>query len=159
MTKVTPTLYDYTEKAEFPHHLLPEIRELGISGADTPKEYGGKGLSITDGGAIIYELARGDTSIATFYLLHQSLGNYTILKLCQEELKQRILKDTVNLDKILAWGLTEPLRGSDAGNIETSAKRVEGGYILNGRKRWIGNATFADYVCIWARNDQEGGKV
>ena len=63
------------------------------------------------------------------------------------------------LNKVLAWALTEPETGSDASNIRTTAKKVQGGYLLNGRKRWIGNATFADYICCWARNESDKGRV
>ena len=65
----------------------------------------------------------------------------------------------MNMDKICAWALTEPDNGSDATGLKTTAKRVEGGYLLTGEKRWIGNATFADYIVTWARNEEEGGKI
>ena len=55
--------------------------------------------------------------------------------------------------------MTEPDFGSDATSLRTTAKKVEGGYVINGEKRWIGNATFADYIIIWARNESEGGKI
>jgi len=64
-----------------------------------------------------------------------------------------------SLDKISAFGLTEPNFGSDASSIETYAVKTEGGYILNGQKRWIGNATFADYICVWARNKDDKNLV
>ena len=59
----------------------------------------------------------------------------------------------------MAWALTEPENGSDASSIQTTATKVEGGYLLSGKKRWIGNATFSDYICVWARNSSEGGKI
>ena len=65
----------------------------------------------------------------------------------------------MTLKKILAWALTEPETGSDASEIHTSASQVEGGFLLNGRKRWIGNATFADYILCWARNEAESGRL
>ena len=61
------------------------------------------------------------------------------------------------MDKICAWALTEPDYGSDATSLKTTAKKVEGGYLLTGQKRSIGNATFADYTVTWARNEEEGG--
>lgn len=61
--------------------------------------------------------------------------------------------------KICSFGLTEPDYGSDASSLKTTAKKVEGGYLLNGNKRWIGNATFADYIMIFAKNEAEEGKV
>ena len=69
------------------------------------------------------------------------------------------MKDCIPLNKVLAWGLTEPDHGSNASGIESTARKVKGGYLLKGRKRWIVNATFADYICIWARNEAEGGKI
>jgi len=56
------------------------------------------------------------------------------------------------MKKTICFGLTEPLNGSDATGLQTTAKKVEGGYVLNGQKRWIGNATFADYIVVWAKN-------
>jgi alkylation response protein AidB-like acyl-CoA dehydrogenase len=61
--------------------------------------------------------------------------------------------------KYIAFGLTEPTHGSDATSLLSTAKKTEGGYILNGKKRWIGNATFADYIIIWAKNVDEGNKI
>ncbi len=97
-----------------------------------PKSMGGHGLSTVDAAACMYELARKDASIATFYLLHHSLGLYTIQKLASDELRARLLKECIPLDKVLAWALTEPLHGSDASSIETVAVKTEGGYLLTG---------------------------
>ena len=80
-------------------------------------------------------------------------------KLAHPELRDKILADTMPLKKILAFALTEPETGSDASSIKTTAKKVEGGYILNGRKRWIGNGTFADYIACWARNESQEGRI
>ena len=63
------------------------------------------------------------------------------------------------LKKILSFGLTEPDFGSDATGLRTSAKKVEGGFVINGEKRWIGNGTFADYIIVWARNLDDGEKI
>ena len=75
MVKINPTLYEYTETATFPHHLIQEIAKLGIVKADYPIELGGMGLLVSDMGGIYYELARRDASIATFFLLHHGAGN------------------------------------------------------------------------------------
>ena len=65
----------------------------------------------------------------------------------------------MTMKKIICFGLTEPDYGSDATSLKTTARKVEGGWILNGKKKWIGNATFADYIVIWARNEEKQGKV
>lgn len=84
---------------------------------------------------------------------------YTMEKLAQPELRDRVMKDAIPLNKVMAWALTEPENGSDASGLTTYAEKVEGGYVLNGRKRWIGNATFSDYICVWARNRSDGNKI
>lgn len=63
------------------------------------------------------------------------------------------------MNKILSFGLTEPDHGSDASALGTTATKVEGGYLINGQKRWIGNGTWADYLCIWARNTSDNNNV
>lgn len=79
-------------------------------------------------------------------------------KLGDDEQRKRILTPAMNLDKILCFGLTEPDFGSDASSLQTTATKVEGGWLLNGRKRWIGNATFGNPI-IWARNTSDGNKI
>lgn len=87
-------------------------------------------------------------------MVHNSLCMLTIDLLGSEEQKQQLLPDLAALKTTGAWGLTEPSNGSDASALQTTATKVEGGYELNGFKRWIGNATFADWVVIWARNNE-----
>ena len=87
------------------------------------------------------------------------LGQSVVEQCGNEEQKQRILPDTIALKKFICYALTEPTNGSDATNLLTTAKKTAGGYLLNGKKRWIGNATFADYIIVWARNVEEGNKI
>ena len=116
-------------------------------------------LNIVDTGSVFYELGRWDASVATFFIVTNCLGIAVIERCGGEEQKKRILPDCVLMKKNICFGLTEPNYGSDATSLKTSAKKVEGGYVLNGEKRWIGNATFADYIIIWARNVDEGNKI
>ena len=90
-----------------------------------------------------YELARFDASFATFFLVHNAIGQNVVEALGDNEQRKRILTETMNMDQFICFGLTEPDFGSDASGLQTTAKKVEGGYVLNGEKRWIGNATFA----------------
>ena len=98
-------------------------------------------------------------SMATFFLVHNSIGMDVVDQLGDEEQRARILPDCIALKKVICFGLTEPQNGSDASNLKTNATKVEGGYLLNGEKRWIGNATHADYINVWARNPLEDNKV
>jgi len=99
-------------------------------------------------------MAKLDGSIATFFLVHNGIGMAVVDKLGDDEQRKRILTPALNLDKILCFGLTEPDNGSDASALKTTATKVDGGYLINGRKRWIGNATFGD-VIVWARNSSD----
>ncbi|CAI5492629.1 unnamed protein product [Closterium sp. Naga37s-1] len=107
---------------------------------------------MTAAGVAAAELARVDASCATFILVHSCLGMLTIALCGNEEQKQRDLPQLAELKKIACWGLTEPDYGSDASALTTTARKVQGGWVLNGFKRWIGNSTFADVIIIFARN-------
>lgn len=98
-------------------------------------------------------------SVATFVLVHNAIGMEVVNQLGNEEQRQRMLPDAVALKKIMCFGLTEPNFGSDATSLETYATRTEGGWLLNGQKRWIGNATIAAYINVWARNPADGNKI
>ncbi len=110
-------------------------------------------------GSIGYQLARYDASISTFVLVHNSIGSSVVDALGDEEPKVRILGDCINMNKFICFGLTEPLYGSDATSMVTTAKKVEGGFVINGSKRWIGNGTFADYIIIWAKNLDDDKRI
>jgi len=154
--EVIPIINDYWERAEFPFALIPKIAQLGIAGSSV-QGYGCPGLSAVASGLIAMELARGDASICTFFGVHSGLAMNSIAMLGSEEQKQHWLPPMARLEKIGAFALTEPNHGSDAVALETRAHRVGNEYVINGSKRWIGNASFADVVIIWARDDE--GKV
>lgn len=154
--EVIPIINDYWERAEFPFELIPKLAQLNIAGSSL-KGYGCPGFSDIAAGLIALELARGDASVCTFFGVHSGLAMSSIYLLGSEEQKQKWLPPMARMEKLGAFGLTEPTHGSDAVALETSAHRDGDYYILNGAKRWIGNASFADVVIIWARDDE--GKV
>lgn len=96
------------------------------------KDFEGPGLNFLESGAIYYELGKGEPSLATFVAAHGPLGIYVIDRLGNEEQRKRFVPDGIKLNKIFCFGLTEPDYGSDATGLKTIAKKVEGGYILNG---------------------------
>ncbi|XP_031109518.1 acyl-coenzyme A oxidase 4, peroxisomal-like isoform X1 [Ipomoea triloba] len=148
---VAPLMTKYWEKAEFPFEVIPKLGALGIVGG-TIKGYGCPGLSVTASAIATAEVARVDASCSTFILVHSSLAMLTI-GLCGSEIqKQKYLPSLAKLDTIGCWGLTEPEYGSDASSLKTIATKVEGGWTIEGQKRWIGNSTFADILVIFARN-------
>ncbi|MFF0450262.1 acyl-CoA dehydrogenase family protein [Streptomyces sp. NPDC004609] len=150
--EVIPVINPYWERAEFPHELVPKLAQLDIAGFQVPG-YGSPGMSNVTAGVVIMELARGDLSMSTFMGVHSALAMMSIALLGSEEQKQRFLPPMARLEKIGAFGLTEPAHGTDVVKLETTAHRDGDSYVLNGHKRWIGNATFADYVIVWARGD------
>lgn len=116
-------------------------------------------MNILDMGACFYELGRWDATIATGMVVQNCLGISVVERLGNEEQKQRFMPDCINLKKFISFGLTEPDFGSDATSLQSTARKVEGGFILNGHKRWIGQAPYADYIIIWAKNIDEGNKI
>ncbi|MFI6059309.1 acyl-CoA dehydrogenase family protein [Streptomyces sp. NPDC051286] len=150
--EVTPIINPYWERAEFPHELVPKLAQLGVMGFQI-QGHGCPGMSNVTAGLVILELARGDLSISTFSGVHSALAMTSIALLGSEEQKDRFLPPMARLEKIGAFGLTEPAHGTDVVKLETTARRDGDAYVLNGHKRWIGNATFADYVIIWARGE------
>ncbi len=155
--EVKPIVNQYWLKAEFPFELIPRIAELNICGL-TYQGYGCPGRSNLMEGMLAMEMARIDTSISTFFGVQSGLAMGAIYLLGSEAQKQEWLPSMQQMKIIGAFGLTEPEVGSAAaGGLTTTAKRVGSKWIINGQKKWIGNATFSDVTIIWARDvdDQE----
>ena len=155
--EVIPTAADYWDRAEFPFELLPGLGELGIMGGTFSEEYGCAGWNNVAYGLAIAELARGSGSLATFLHVQSGLAMTAIHELGSEEQKQRWLPPMARCEKVGCFGLTEPDAGSDPGSMQTTAAEKDGGYVLNGEKRWIGNGSFSDVAIIWAKT--EDGKI
>lgn len=153
--EVLPHINDYWEKGQFPQPIAAKMTSLPIMGGFL-RGYGCAGLDPLEVGLVSYELSKGDGSISTFYGVHSGLAMGSIGLLGSDEQRERWLPAMARLEKIGAFGLTEPLRGSDAVHVLTTATRDGDDYVLNGAKRWIGNASIADLIIIWAR-DEEGG--
>src|SRR3712207_946349 len=149
---VQPIINEYWTKAQTPRHLIPGIAKLGIAG--TPYSgYGCPGKSTLLDGMISMELSRGDPSISTFMGVHGGLAMGSIYLCGSEEQKERWLPAMARMELIGAFGLTEPDSGSDvARGLKTKARREGDTWVLDGQKKWIGNAGFADLVMIWAQD-------
>jgi glutaryl-CoA dehydrogenase len=153
--EVEPVINRYWTREEFPHDLIPGLSQLGVAGL----AYGGYGCGgrgcLLDG-MVAMELARVDPSIATFMGVHGGLAMGSVYLCGSEEQKQRWLPAMARMEKIGAFGLTEPDVGSGvARGLTTTARRDGDEWVLDGQKKWIGNATFADYVVIWARDVED----
>ena len=156
--EIRPIANEYWNKAEFPFQIIPKMAELNICGL-TLKGYDTPDESFVMEGIIAMELARVDVSISTFFGVHSGLAMSSIYICGSEEQKQEWLPKMARMEVIGAFGLTEPDVGSAvAGGMGTTCRREGDEWILNGQKKWIGNATFSDVTVIWA-NDIETNSV
>ncbi len=154
--EVIPYINDYWDRAEFPFEIFKKYAQLNVAGSSI-QGYGCPGISSVASGLVAVEMARGDGSLNTAFGVHSGLAMTTIAMLGSEEQKRKWLPPMARMELIGAFGLTEPQHGSDAIALETSARRDGDGWVLNGQKKWIGNASFADVVVIWARDEATGG--
>ena len=154
--EVQPVISEYWERDEFPFQLLPGLKALGISGIPY-QGYGCPGGTTTLLGFITMEIARVDSSIATFFGVHGGLAMGSIYLCGSHEQKERWLPSMARMETIGSFGLTEPDVGSGAaGGLTTTARRDGDTWILNGQKKWIGNATWGDITIVWARDVDDG---
>lgn len=153
--EVKPVANDFWVRGEFPHHLIPKVAELDICGV-AYEGYSNPLRSCLMEGVLAMEMARIDASFATFFGVQSGLVMGSIYLLGSEEQKQQWLPELKSLRKIGAFGLTEPEVGSAvAGGLTMKAKQTGNTWILNGQKKWIGNATFADVIIIWAEDEED----
>jgi alkylation response protein AidB-like acyl-CoA dehydrogenase len=151
-SRVAPIINKYWTDDAFPFELLPAFKELNIGGLGY-EGYGCRGGSPKLFGFVAMEMARIDPSFTTFWGVHTGLAMGSIYLDGSEEQKQKWLPAMARLEKIGCFGLTEPLVGSGTGGgLTTTAKREGDTWILNGEKRWIGNAPWCDVAIIWARD-------
>ncbi|MCK7552551.1 MULTISPECIES: acyl-CoA dehydrogenase [Marinobacter] len=154
--RLMPSILEANRHEQFDRRIFNDMGELGMLGATLPEEYGGPGLSHVCYGLIAREVERVDSAYRSALSVQSSLVMYPIFSYGQEALKRRILPKLASGELVGSFGLTEPNHGSDPGNMETRARKVDGGYLLSGSKTWITNAPIADVFVVWAKLD---GKV
>ncbi|GIW52574.1 MAG: acyl-CoA dehydrogenase [Gemmatimonadales bacterium] len=149
--KVIPIIGDYYVRGEFPLHLVPEMAELGLFGANLPEEYGCAGLNNVAYGLIMQELERGDSGVRSFASVQGALVMYPIYAFGSEEQKRYWLPRMARGEVIGCFGLTEPDYGSNPAGMITTARKTESGWVINGSKMWITNGSTAQVAVIWAK--------
>lgn len=147
---VIPIMADAYETAQFPQQFIPQCAALGLLALKLPTEYGGFGRSAIAYGLVCQELERGDSALRSFISVQNALCMFPILTFGSETQKQNFLPKMAKGKLIGCFGLTEPDAGSDPSSLRTQAKKVSGGWLLNGVKRWVTNGTIADCAIIWA---------
>jgi len=145
--RVAPVINKYWVEDAFPFELIEPLKALDIGGVGTA------GHSSKLIGMLTMEMGRVDPSFATFFGVHTALAMGSIAVLGSEEQKQKWLPTMASLERIGCFGLTEPLVGSGTGGgLTSTAKRDGDTWVLNGQKKWIGNAPWCDISIIWARD-------
>ena len=152
---VLPVINEYWDAAEFPWPIIQKLGTTGLVG-DGIEGYGCPEMDPLSAGLVTMELSRGDGSIGTFVGVQAGLAMRSIAYCGSEEQKQKWLPAMARLEKIGAFALTEPDHGSDSVALETTARRDGDSWVLDGQKKWIGNASIADVIVVWARDTEDG---
>jgi glutaryl-CoA dehydrogenase len=152
--RLLPGIIEANRHENFDPAIMQELGQLGFLGP-TIQGYGCAGVSEVSYGLIARELERVDSSYRSAFSVQSSLVMYPIYAFGSEEQKQAYLPELASGRKIGCFGLTEPDGGSDPGAMKTRAKKVNGGYVLNGAKQWITNSPIADVFIIWAKDESD----
>lgn len=154
--EVAPIADAYWARAEFPMQVIAPLAELGMYGPGVPLVRQFENSAVYRGWAAL-ELGRVDASVATFIGVQSGLAMNSIAVAGSDEQQREWLPRMAAGEIVGAFGLTEPYSGSDsAKGLRTTARREGDEWVLDGEKRWIGNATFADVVVIWAKDVADG---
>ena len=134
--------------------IAPKMGQLGMIGPFIPEEYGGVATNYVTFGLVCQEVERVDGALRSFIAVQSGLVMYPIWKFGSEEQKQKWLPLLASGKKIGCFGLTEPNRGSDPGSMETVARKEADGWMINGTKQWITEASTADVAIVWAQTEE-----
>lgn len=150
---VMPDITAAYESGFFPTELIPKLADVGLFGMTLPVHLGGQQASEIAYGLVCQELERGDSGLRSFVSVQNSLCMYPIYAYGTEAQQLHWLPKMAKGEVIGCFGLTEPDAGSDPASMKTTAKKVQDGWLLNGSKMWITNATLADIAIVWAKID------
>ena len=153
--RVAPQAAALDEAHAFPRALFEELADLGFFGMRYPEDVGGTGMALTEFCLALAEIARGSMSLAAAAAMQSLMGTKFLHMLGNADIIERLFKPALKGEKIAAICMTEPNAGSDLNSIATSAKKVEGGYLLNGQKTWITSAPLADFFTVFAKAGEE----
>ena len=157
--KLQPRITEAFAKEQTDPEIFAEMGEMGLLGTTIPEEYGGLGAGYVAYGLVAREVERVDSGYRSMMSVQSSLVMYPIYAYGTEEQRKKYLPGLAAGTLIGCFGLTEPDAGSDPGSMKTTAKKVDGGYVLNGSKMWISNSPIADVFVVWAKSDAHGGKI
>ena len=153
--RIAPQAAALDEAKAFPRSLFQELAGLGFFGMRYPEEVGGSGMALTEFCLALQEVARGSMSLAGAVAMQSLMGTKFLHMLGNADIVERLFKPALRGEKIGAICMTEPNAGSDLGSIATSARKVDGGYVISGQKTWITSAPVADFFTVFAKAGQE----
>jgi len=155
--EIAPIAAHFDETGDFPLETIRKMGQMGFMGIEVPEEYGGVGMDTLAYVLAMIEICKADASHGTIMSVNNSLFCHGILKYGTEEQKQKFLVPVASGEKIGAYCLTEPMSGSDAGNMRSRAKLNDAGshYIIDGRKSWVTSGTVADFIVLFCMTDPE----
>lgn len=156
---IAPIATHHDETGEFPIKTVREMGQLGFMGIEVPEEYGGAGMDTLAYVLALTEICKADASHGTIMSVNNSLYSYGLMKFGTEAQRQKYLVPVATGQKIGAYSLTEPMSGSDAGNMKSRAVLNEAGthYVINGRKSWVTSAPYADFIVLFTMTQPERG--
>ena len=153
--RIAPQAAALDEAHAFPRLLFKELADLGFFGMRYPEDAGGSGMALTEFCLALAEIARGSMSLAAAAAMQSLMGTKFLHMLGNPDIIERLFKPALRGEKIAAICMTEPNAGSDLNSIATTAKKVDGGYLLNGQKTWITSAPLADFFTVFAKAGEE----
>ena len=153
--RIAPQAAALDEAHAFPRLLFQELADLGFFGMRYPEEVGGTGMALTEFCLALAEIARGSMSLAAAVAMQSLMGTKFLHLLGNADIVERLFKPALRGEKIAAICMTEPNAGSDLNSIATTAKKADGGYVLNGQKTWITSAPLADFFTVFAKAGEE----
>lgn len=155
--EIAPIAAEHDESGEFPFETIKKMGGLGLMGIEVPVDYGGAGMDTVAYVLAMIEISKADASHGSIMSVNNSLFNHGLLVFGTEEQKQTFLARVASGEALGAYSLTEPMSGSDAGNMRTTARLNEAGthYVLNGRKSWVTSGPVADYIVTFMMTDPE----
>lgn len=153
--RLQPRILSAFRHEHFDREIMHEMGELGLLGPTIPEHYGGAGVGYVSYGLAAREVERVDSGYRSAMSVQSSLVMYPIYAYGSEAQCQNYLPKLATGEWVGCFGLTEPDYGSDPGGMVTRARKVDGGYVLNGTKMWITNSPIADLAVVWAKDDAD----
>jgi alkylation response protein AidB-like acyl-CoA dehydrogenase len=153
--EIVPVAAEFDESGEFPSETIRKMGQMGFMGIEVPEEFGGAGMDTLAYVLALEEICRADASHGTIMSVNNSLFCNALVMFGSVDQKEKYLTAVASGEAIGAYSLTEPMSGSDAGNMASRAVRDGDHYILNGRKSWVTSAPVADYILVFMMTDSE----